>query len=128
MAAAATLGIAEMEDFINRTGGARVVSILPYRLRALKRRRQAAPAKLVLAAPPPAPADRLSANEEDGVMAGIRHTASGRMTLTQARLTTVLAILTDRAAGRRGLLEDARLEAILVDGERDVFAGFWPQP
>jgi hypothetical protein len=31
-----------------------------------------------------------------------------------------------RTAARRGLLADERLEAILVDDDRRVFAGFWP--
>jgi hypothetical protein len=116
-----------MEDFAEATHGSCVVSILPYRLRALKRRRQAARAAAFALPSPPSAMPTGVLDPEVGVMrAGIRHTASGRMTVIHERLTTVLAILEARAAGRRGLLEDERLEAVLVDQHRAVFAGSWP--
>jgi hypothetical protein len=59
--------------------------------------------------------------------AGIRHIASGRMTVIHAGPKTAMAMLAERAARRRGLLEDEQLEAVLVDGERQVFAAFWPR-
>jgi hypothetical protein len=34
-------------------------------------------------------------------------------------------MLAERAARRGGLLEDERLEAVVVDARREVFAGFW---
>jgi hypothetical protein len=111
-----------MDDVADQTGGASVVSILPYRLKALKRRRHpplaaAFARQAALAASSP----RVFAPDPGPVRAGIRHTTSGRMTVIQAGLKTVLAILGARTAARRGLLADERLE-----DDRRVFAGFWP--
>jgi hypothetical protein len=116
-----------MDSLADQTRGASVVNILPYRLKALKRRRQAVPAvSWARPAPPAAASPRVFAVESGPVRAGIRHTTSGRMTVIQAGLKTVLAMLGARTAARRGLLADERLEAILVDDDRRVFAGFWP--
>ena len=115
-----------MSDVADVKDNSCIVSILPYRLRALKRRQQAARAALFVVPSQPVPEARLSPNETGTMRAGIRHMASGRMTVTHARLRTVMTMLTERTANRRGLLEDARLEAIVVDGQRQVFAGFWP--
>lgn len=124
--AANRIGQEEMQDVAAEVDSSRIVSILPYRLKALKRRQQAARAALHIVPSPPVPEARLSSNETGTMRAGIRHIASGRMTLTHARLQTVMTMLTVRTANRRGLLEDPRLEAIVVDGQRQVFAGFWP--
>ena len=124
---ATTTGQEKMQDVTNEIDRSSVVSILPYRLKALKRRQQAARTP-VFAVPSssPVPEARLSCHDAGMMRAGIRHIASGRMTVTHARLKTVMAMLTERAANPRGLLDDARLEAIVVDGQRQVFAGFWP--
>jgi acetyl-CoA acetyltransferase len=116
-----------MQDVAAEIDRSCIVSILPYRLKALKRRQQAARAAVfAVASPVSVPAARLSSQESGVMRTGIRHIASGRMTVTHARLNTVMSMLTEHTAGRRGLLEDPRLEAILVDGQREVFAGFWP--
>jgi hypothetical protein len=100
-----------MDEMPDRDDRASLVTMFPYELRALRQRQFAS-----LAA---------EAARPTTVRAGIRHIASGRMTLTHTRLKTAMAILRQRTASRRGLLEDQRLEAILVDGDRRVFAGFW---
>jgi len=115
-----------MEDRMDQNSGSSVVSILPYQLRALKRRRQAARALLGISAPPPAPGASSDVHEADAVRAGIRHIASGRMTVLHGGLTSVFAMLIERAARGGGLVANAGLEAIVVDGQRQVFAGFWP--
>ena len=56
---------------------------------------------------------------------GIRHIASGRMTVIDAGPQAILSMLTARATDGRGVLQDERLEAIAVDRHRRVFAGFW---
>jgi hypothetical protein len=115
-----------MEDLVAQTDRSCVVSIIPYRLRALKRRQQAAvAARFAIAAPPPAAAPRVFPLEVGTMRAGIRHIASGRMTVIDTGLQTAMALLGARAARRRGLLEDERLEAIVVDRDRRIFAGFW---
>ena len=116
-----------MNDVAALNDRSAVVNILPYQLRALRRRRQAALAVFGLTTPSPAPAADLRDPEQMSIRAGIRHIASGRMTVTHARLNTVMTMLTERTAHRLGLLEDPRLEAIVVDGQRQVFAGFWPE-
>ena len=115
-----------MNDLADQTGTSCVVSILPYRLRALRRRQQAAAAQLARLAPPPASVPRVFYHEPATMQAGIRHIASGRMTVVHTEPKTVMAMLTARSAHGRGLLEDERLEAIVVDRQRKVFAGFWP--
>ena len=114
-------------------------TILPYQLRALRLREfeafaaaraaERATAARAAAGPVPvlgsAPATRVSGCEPDSIRAGIRHMATGRMTVTHVTLKTVMAMLKTRALSGRGLLEDPRLEAIVMDGERKVFAGFW---
>jgi hypothetical protein len=113
-------------------GGSSIISILPYRLRALRRRERAAwaaesaLASLPLRPEPTSPA-RLRHGEPGPIRAGIRHIASGRMTVIQAGMKTAMAILAERTARRHGLLEDERLEAVVIDRMRQVFAGFWPQ-
>ena len=120
-----------MQDLAAEVDSSRIVSILPYRLKALKRRQQAARAALHIVPSPRVAEARLSSNgsghQAEAMRAGIRHIASGRMTLTHARLQTVMTMMTKRTANRRGLLEDPRLEAVLVDEQRQVFAGFWPE-
>jgi hypothetical protein len=81
---------------------------------------------LDLAAPPAFPAASIIDPSADTVRAGIRHIASGRMTVIHAGPKAVIAMLRARAASDCGLLEDPRLEAILVDQDRRVFAAFWP--
>jgi hypothetical protein len=116
-----------MNDMADQTDRSCVVAILPYRLKALRRRQRISlTAALGFASPPPFPMAQLIIEEPNGMRAGIRHIASGRMTVIHAGLKTVMAMLIKRAASRRGLLEDQRLEAIVVDGDRQVFAGFWP--
>jgi hypothetical protein len=119
-----------MDDGMDRGDRSSVVDILPYRLRAIRRRRQAARAAFGLSAPasaaPPAPAAPRAFHEADSVRAGIRHIASGRMTVVHGGLKVVFAMLIARAARGRGLVADAGLEAIVLDGQRQVFAGFWP--
>jgi hypothetical protein len=116
-----------MEDLVAQTDRSCVVSILPYRLRALKRRRQAArAAALSVLAAPPAPVAPVHYQDSGTMRGGIRHIASGSMTVVHSGPQALLAMLTERAAEGHGLLEDARLEAIVVDGRRQVFAGFWP--
>ncbi len=133
---AAIIGQDEMQDLanhdvLNHSRTASVVSILPYRLKALKRRQRMARAAALAVmpapqVPTPAPAARLCHAEPGPLRAGIRHTASGRMTVIHSGIETAIAMLAERAAGRRGLIEDERLEAVAIDGERAVFAGFWP--
>jgi len=130
MVPAAALGSEDMADLAEQTNGARIVSMLPYRLRALKRRQKAARmAQLALLAPSSGPssdpAARLFCPETGPMRAGIRHIASGRMTVIHAEVKTALAMLATRSARRRGLLQDEGLEAVVVDGQRQVFAGFW---
>jgi hypothetical protein len=48
------------------------------------------------------------------------------MTVVDGGLKVVFAMLIERATRGRGLVADAGLEAIVVDGQRQVFAGFWP--
>jgi hypothetical protein len=125
---AATIGQDVMDDRMAQNDGSSVVDILPYRLRALRRRRQAARAVFGISASAaaPAPASAPAVHEADTVRAGIRHIASGRMTVVHGGLKVVFAMLIERAARGRGLLANAGLEAIVVDGRRQVFAGFWP--
>jgi hypothetical protein len=115
-----------MEDLADRTDRSCVISILPYRLRALKRRHQAARAAAlsVLPAPPAFPA-RHPFQEQGTMRGGIRHIASGRMTVIDAGPQAILSMLTARATDGRGVLQDERLEAIAVDRQKRVFAGFW---
>jgi hypothetical protein len=117
-----------MDDRMDGSDRSSVVDILPYRLRALRRRRQAARAAFGLSASAalPAPAAPRAVHEADTVRAGIRHVASGRMTVVDGGLKVVFAMLIERATRGRGLVADAGLEAIVVDGQRQVFAGFWP--
>jgi len=112
-----------MDVLADRTDSSCVVSILPYRLRALKQRQRAA--AFAVGAATPAPAARRFYDEPSAIRAGIRHIASGRMTVIHAGLETAMGIIATRAAYRAGLLEDASLEAIVVDRNRQIFAGFW---
>jgi hypothetical protein len=80
---------------------------------------------LAVAAPPAFPTAPILDPASDTMRAGIRHIASGRMTVIHAGLKAVRAMLIERAASDCGLLEDPRLEAILVDQDRRVFAAFW---
>jgi len=119
-----------MQDLSNPDRGSSIVSILPYRLKAIERRKRMARAAAlaVVPAPPvqsPAPAARLCHVEPGPLRAGIRHTASGRMTVIHSGIDSARAMLAERAARRGGLLEDERLEAVVVDARREVFAGFW---
>jgi hypothetical protein len=114
-----------MKDMATQAGRSTVVSILPYQLKALRRRQQAARAVFGIAPPAPAPKAQASFPEATTMRAGIRHMASGRMTVLDEGLSTVSAMLTERAARGRGLLEHSGLEAIVVDGRKQVFAGFW---
>jgi hypothetical protein len=109
-----------MEDLADRTDRSCVVSILPYRLRALKRRHQAARAAALQQ-----PVARHPFQEPGAMRGGIRHIASGRMTVVDAGPQAILSMLTARAQDGRGVLEDERLEAILLDRQKHVFAGFW---
>ena len=118
------LGQEEMRDMATQERRSSVVSMLPYRLKALKRRQQARRAVFGLSAP--APAAQLSPPDAATTWAGIRHIASGRMTVIHEGLSTVFAILTARAARGRGPLEHSGLEAVVVDGQKQVFAAFWP--
>ncbi len=85
------------------------------------------PVALAVAAPTPVPMAPIIDPAPDTMRAGIRHMASGRMTVIHAGLKTVVAMLIERAASDCGLLEDPRLEAILVDQDRRVFAALWPR-
>jgi hypothetical protein len=133
--AAATIGQEQMQDLTQalakQASASAVVNILPYRLKALERRKRMARAAALAimpapAVPAPVPKARLFHVEPGPLRAGIRHSPSGRMTVIHAGLRTAMAMLAERAERGSGLVEDARLEAILVDGERQVFAGFWP--
>jgi hypothetical protein len=79
----------------------------------------------------PSESDEMT-NESDrpfsaGAMrAGIRDTGSGTKTVIHVPLKRVMTMLAQRAARRRGLLADNRLEAIAIDSRRQIFAGFWP--
>jgi hypothetical protein len=76
--------------------------------------------------PPACPMATILDRGSDSMRAGIRHIASGRKTVINAGPKTAMAMVVERAASRCGLLEDPRLEAILVDEDGRVFAAFWP--
>ncbi len=78
-----------------------------------------------LAAPPAFPMPPCLDPQSERIRPGIRHIASGRMTVIHAGLKTVRAMLIARAASGCGLMEDPRLEAILVDEHRRVVAALW---
>jgi hypothetical protein len=109
-----------MADHIENPFGA---AILPHKLQALARRgrdtRAGPTATRVFTAPP--------TSARGPIQAGIRDTGSGTMTVTGAPLKMVMTMLAERAARRRGLLADDRLEAIAIDARRQIFAGFWPK-
>jgi hypothetical protein len=76
--------------------------------------------------PPACPMATILDRGSDIMRAGIRHIASGRKTVINAGPKTAMAMVVERAASRCGLLEDPRLEAVLVDEDGRVFAAFWP--